>query len=83
MFFGHRNFTVSNIKVDIFSYNNKRRNLCRGGGGVQRNRVLSRLSQIQPQAYWPIIDTTVCDRRYVNVVFTNMEIWIQINPQRQ
>ena len=26
---------VSNIKVDIFSYNNKRRKLCRGwGGGV-------------------------------------------------
>ena len=25
--------TVSNIKVDIFSYNNKRINLCRRGGG--------------------------------------------------
>ena len=24
---------VSNIKVDIFSFNNKRRNLCRRGGG--------------------------------------------------
>ena len=54
--------TVSNIKVDIFSYNNKRINLCRrgGGGGLQRNRVFSRLSQISPRPI-RIVDNDILD----------------------
>ena len=43
--------TVSNIKADIFSYNNKPRNLCRrgGGGGIAAKSCFSRLSQISPR----------------------------------
>ena len=37
------------IKVHIFSYNNKEETYVAGGGGVQRNRVFSRFSQISPR----------------------------------